>query len=242
MPYQPRLYYEEQGRLLLEGNQQIYTNTDAVRAMVLKMFNNLRPGFLLNIGIGPMPLVDVELLKRGFSIVGIDISYSFLALARKALNQEGFSSHLIVSDATNLPFPQEAFNFCLCSEVIEHVREPESLFKEINRVLKPGGKLILTTPNRLSLGRTIVIVRSMLKQEKFISHDAHVKEYMYYEMSKICQKFFKLKALYYTEAFTISKDVSFFKAPFGKICNFIVSFLFFNRLANTLGFVLEKPF
>lgn len=51
----------------------------------------------------------------------------------------------IVADAHNLPFKDGEFGFVLCTEVLEHVKDPKTVISEINRVLKTGGKLVLTT-------------------------------------------------------------------------------------------------
>jgi SAM-dependent methyltransferase len=49
--------------------------------------------------------------------------------------------------ARSLPLPDASQHIVLCSEVVEHLVEPERLFVEMHRVLKPGGHLILTTDN-----------------------------------------------------------------------------------------------
>jgi SAM-dependent methyltransferase len=46
-----------------------------------------------------------------------------------------------------LPFPARTFDLILCTWVIEHLPEPRAAFQEIARVLKPGGHLLLLTPN-----------------------------------------------------------------------------------------------
>ncbi|MCI0415649.1 methyltransferase domain-containing protein [bacterium] len=53
--------------------------------------------------------------------------------------------------ALALPFVDSAFHTVLCSEVLEHVPEPSRLLVEVERVLKPGGILILTTPQTWGL-------------------------------------------------------------------------------------------
>ena len=49
-------------------------------------------------------------------------------------------------DIANVPVADEAFDAILCTEVLEHVREPIKVVKEMARILKPGGRLILTAP------------------------------------------------------------------------------------------------
>ena len=52
----------------------------------------------------------------------------------------------LVSDILSIPAPDESFDCILCSEVLEHVPEPEAALTEFTRLLKPGGVLILTAP------------------------------------------------------------------------------------------------
>jgi SAM-dependent methyltransferase len=52
----------------------------------------------------------------------------------------------IVSDIADIPVPDASFDAVLCSEVLEHVSDPVPVLNELNRVLKPGGTLIITAP------------------------------------------------------------------------------------------------
>ncbi len=52
----------------------------------------------------------------------------------------------IVSDITAIPEPDNAFDIVLCTEVLEHVPHPEAALRELVRLVKPGGELILTAP------------------------------------------------------------------------------------------------
>lgn len=52
----------------------------------------------------------------------------------------------LVSDITTIPASDASFDAILCSEVLEHVPEPTHALDEFTRLLKPGGKLILTAP------------------------------------------------------------------------------------------------
>ena len=51
----------------------------------------------------------------------------------------------VVADAHALPFADEEFDTVLCTEVFEHLKDPQLAAREMRRVIKPGGKLILST-------------------------------------------------------------------------------------------------
>ena len=51
-----------------------------------------------------------------------------------------------VCDITSIPVPDESFDVIICSEVLEHVPEPIKVIKEFSRILKQGGRLLLTAP------------------------------------------------------------------------------------------------
>jgi len=52
----------------------------------------------------------------------------------------------IISDITAIPVEDGAFDAVMCTEVLEHVPDPVAALKELNRVLKPGGYLLITAP------------------------------------------------------------------------------------------------
>jgi ubiquinone/menaquinone biosynthesis C-methylase UbiE len=64
--------------------------------------------------------------------------------------------------------PDNYFDFVICFQVIEHIRESNFLLNEINRVLKNNGKLIISTPNiKMSLTRNPWHVKEYTRQEFF---------------------------------------------------------------------------
>ena len=52
----------------------------------------------------------------------------------------------IVGDITSIPEPDASFDAILCVEVLEHVPDPLAALRELGRLLKPNGQLILTAP------------------------------------------------------------------------------------------------
>lgn len=75
--------------------------------------------------------------------IGVDIAESVLHKLHSAAPQLS----LAVMDAHDLGIKTNRFDHVLCSEVLEHLDEPRSAMSEIARVLKPGGFVLVTTPN-----------------------------------------------------------------------------------------------
>lgn len=78
--------------------------------------------------------------------IGIDIVRENLYLAKKKKKE---NLELLQMDAENIAFKNKTFDSVIIIEAIEHVYNDEKVIKEIYRVLKPKGKLILTAPNKL---------------------------------------------------------------------------------------------
>lgn len=57
-----------------------------------------------------------------------------------------YSKLNVIGDLIKLPFKKEIFNAALCTQVLEHVKEPKAILKELYRVLKLGGVLYLSAP------------------------------------------------------------------------------------------------
>jgi 2-polyprenyl-3-methyl-5-hydroxy-6-metoxy-1,4-benzoquinol methylase len=84
-----------------------------------------------------------RLVDRGATVVGNDTDERAAAEARTICEQ------VLVGDVESieLPFPEHSFDVVLCGDVIEHLRDPKSFFERVRPLLRPGGRLVLTTPN-----------------------------------------------------------------------------------------------
>ncbi len=83
------------------------------------------------------------LVALGYQVKGIDIAEGAVVAARQRVPQGTFFA---ASLEETLPFEDEEFNAIWCTEVFEHLFDVHRAMAELNRVLKPGGHLIFTTP------------------------------------------------------------------------------------------------
>jgi 2-polyprenyl-6-hydroxyphenyl methylase/3-demethylubiquinone-9 3-methyltransferase len=61
----------------------------------------------------------------------------------------------VVPTVETLPFPDQSFDGVLCLSVLEYVDDPERCLSEFTRIIKPGGVLLVSVPNRFSLLRMV---------------------------------------------------------------------------------------
>lgn len=91
-----------------------------------------------------------ELGSRHKEYIGLDINQKAVDIATAEYRSFG---SFVVGNAEHLDmFAAEQFDYVICFENIEHVFNPRNSLKEINRVLKPHGRLIVSTPNRKNWG------------------------------------------------------------------------------------------
>ena len=99
---------------------------------------------MLDVGCGPGYFLRcAENWFQGCEITGLDSNKSLLDYAARRLKMVKLVAH----DGQILPFIDGEFNVVSSLQVIEHLEDPPSFFREANRVLKPGGLLIIATPN-----------------------------------------------------------------------------------------------
>lgn len=91
--------------------------------------------------------VSLALAKLGFEVSAVDMVDELLPEARAALG-----GRFRVADMTrSLPWPDASFDLILCVEGIEHLEDAFAFLREMHRLLKPGGILLVSTPNIISL-------------------------------------------------------------------------------------------
>lgn len=117
------------------------------RQRVLDLFD-ADGGRVLDVGCGP-GVMGNALLDRDCELWGVDPSVRMVEAAAAAFSSRP-KAHFLVGSAYHLGFPDDLFDTVICMGVLERIRDDEAALGEMARVLKPGGRLIVTVPNRRS--------------------------------------------------------------------------------------------
>jgi ubiquinone/menaquinone biosynthesis C-methylase UbiE len=100
-------------------------------------------GQVLEVAPGPGYL-SIELAKSGkFHVTGLDISNTFVEIARKNAAQANVAVDFRQGNASGMPFPANSFDFIICTAAFKNFTDPVGAMNEMERVLKPGGKAVI---------------------------------------------------------------------------------------------------
>lgn len=117
-----------------------------VRA-VLEAVQSLPQSLILEIGCGAGNVIEhLQSAKR----FGVDLSFRMAARSRERLNGR---ISVLQADGQRLPFSSNAFDGILCTEVLEHIENPDLVLAEIHRVAKPQARIALSIPNEGLINR-----------------------------------------------------------------------------------------
>jgi spore maturation protein CgeB/SAM-dependent methyltransferase len=127
--------------------------TERARERIHWICNQAKGQDVLDIGCS-QGIVCLILGREGFRCTGIDIESASLAVGEQALAAE---DELLrqrvtfqVADASKLPFPNECFDTVILGEIIEHLAHPSKVLTQAKRVLRQGGRVIVTVPYGLN--------------------------------------------------------------------------------------------
>ena len=149
-----------------EENKYIFLKNYLYNYLLRKMAveKNLlkeRLELILEVGSGISPV-----MTRTNNIIYSDLSFTALQMLKHVYGNGLY----VVADCMNLPFKSGAFSHTISSEVLEHLKDDRKAIKELARVMKPSGRLIVTFPH---------------KKSYFANDDRFVNHFRRYELSEM---------------------------------------------------------
>jgi len=157
-----------------------------------------RPGErVLDVGCG-RALDLLSLGKKGANLFGFDGSHVMINKAAENFQKQGVPLRLACGSAENLPYADCSFDKVFCKGAIDHFYDPAKALREMVRVLKPGGKLVISVANFSNLGfrlaklynrwHKVVRGRELSAPHIWDKPDDHVYEFNYPFLLKLIPK------------------------------------------------------
>lgn len=103
-------------------------------------------GRFLDVGTGPaaIPIMLAQRLPT-VEVIGIDLSVSMLELGKFHIVEAGLTERITLrqTDAKDLPYPGEYFDGVISNSIIHHIPDPLPMLREISRVIRPDGLILI---------------------------------------------------------------------------------------------------
>lgn len=132
---------------------------------------------VLDIACGTGFGTDIIASRTSGKVIGGDIAAEAVEECRSYWNKPNLEFRVL--DGTRLDFPDHYFDKIVSFETIEHTGQYREMVAEFARVLKPGGQLILSTPNR-----------QVMSPDNVIVNPYHIQEFTYDELKQILEASF----------------------------------------------------
>ncbi|MBA4018990.1 MAG: SAM-dependent methyltransferase [Pirellula sp.] len=156
------------------------SSSGPIYEMVAAAIANCRPdgGILLDVGCGQGLLWPFVRDKFG-QYIGADV------VRYDGLSEEA-TFHRIDLDSGRVPLPDGAADVVVAVETIEHLENPRAFARELTRLCKPGGWIIITTPNQLSfLSKLTLLVKNSFNAFTDTSYPAHITALLETDLRRI---------------------------------------------------------
>lgn len=134
---------------------------------------------ILDIGCGSGKITNI-IKNKGYDVYGLDFSYEAV---RKAI-QLGIHADICNLDE-GIKGSNNSFDVVWAGDIIEHVFDPIGLLKEANRVLRKGGKLLITIPNDVGLITRIRILFGISYQAQMYKSAGYFKHHTFFTLDLI---------------------------------------------------------
>lgn len=115
---------------------------------------------ILDVGCGA-GVTALKLAEKGYDVSGIDIAPNMIRWAQTQAQQRKIACDFRVGLAEKLPYQDQTYDVLLALGLLGNILDDQPALNEMTRVLKPGGRLILTMPNLLALDLLLALPKSL---------------------------------------------------------------------------------
>ena len=100
-------------------------------------------------GLGHWGRALCRVLPAGAHVIGVDREQEWVRAAQNTPSAAGVTFSFVLGDASALPLPSASADLVTCQTLLIHVADPRAVLREMHRVLRPGGRLLLAEPNNI---------------------------------------------------------------------------------------------
>ena len=157
-----------------------------------------RAGLVLDAGCGPRPTVSIELARTpARDVVVMDMAVGTIRLARAVAGRSSVMVLGVVGDAEQLPFRDSAFDAVVCDDTIEHLPDDRAAVRELSRVTKQRGRVVIATPNRRSAAVLMAKARDLRRgirrpRAHYFVSNSHLREYTWRELERLVRPWLRV--------------------------------------------------
>jgi len=132
--------------------------------LLLELLRTMPGELILDAGCGT-GVFTLDILSRSTTVIGLDISLPMLSRAGRKARKYCFQ--MVLGDMLNLPFPEKSFDRVISVTALEFIEDAKGAVRELFRVTKRGGCIVVATLNSLSLWASRRSVEAKKKQTIF---------------------------------------------------------------------------
>ena len=181
-------FYDDEGLTDYQANRyttgNLFANRikDEIVDRVKRKMHNLSIYNIADIGSAEGLYLREINNKKGISLC-LDLSYPKLKRALQRI-QEYEKTFFVTADVEYLPIKRGLFNGVICSEVLEHVPDPERAIKEIGDIITKNGTLFLSIPT----GKDRFVPIEISNESDYMTESGHLHEFSKQDIKRILEK------------------------------------------------------
>jgi 2-polyprenyl-3-methyl-5-hydroxy-6-metoxy-1,4-benzoquinol methylase len=172
---QENLEYYANLRATADGSISDYIgySEPSLKRVVLRTALSLPGQDVVELGCGPNPVTLFALAARGRNVTAVELSADFCRNASQLAERHDLPIRFVNAPADSTTLESEAFDLVLMTEVLEHVPDEHAALAEVHRIMRPGGRLLISVPNAESLVQRYFAWRNGFTEDE----PQHLREY-----------------------------------------------------------------